>query len=93
VWVRPEEQRLVGECLAAARQQSGITRRELAALLGKPQSFVSAYENGQGRIDLLEFLAIVGALKVDPLVAFAEIVKRRLGSSGKATTERRGSAR
>ena len=81
MWVRPDEQRVVGECLAAARRDAGITQRELAVLLGKPQSFVSAYENGQRRIDLLEFLAIVEALKADPLFVFAEIVERRSRSN------------
>jgi len=56
-----------------ARQCAGITQRDLAA----PQSFVSAYENGQRRIDLLEFLAIAEALKADPLAVFAKIVERR----------------
>lgn len=79
MWVRPGEQRIVGECLAAARQRAGMTQRELAAALGKPQSFVSAYENGQRRIDVLEFLAIVAALNVDPLKVFRQIVKRRSG--------------
>ncbi len=83
MWVRPEEQRVVGECLAAARQRAGITQRELAAALGKPQSFVSAYENGQRRVDLLEMLAIVETLKADPLAVFAEIVGRRSGPNAK----------
>ena len=49
----------------------------MAALLGKPQSFVSAYENGQRRVDLLEFLAIVETLKADPLAVVAKIMERR----------------
>jgi len=77
LWVRPEEQRVVGECLAAARNRAGLTQRELAARLGKPQSFVSAYENGQRRIDLLEFIAIVSALGTDPRRVFANIIKGR----------------
>ena len=77
VWGRPGEQKVVGECLAAARQRAGLTQRDLAALLGKPQSFVSAYENGQRRVDLLEFLAIVETLKADPLAVLAEIIERR----------------
>jgi hypothetical protein len=55
----------------------------LAAALGKPQSFVSAYESGQRRVDLLEFLAIVAALKADPVTVFAEIVERRSDASGR----------
>ncbi len=71
------EQRLVGECLADARKRAGVTQRELAARSGKPQSFVSAYENGQRRIDVLEFLAIVEALATDPHTVFGEIMGRR----------------
>jgi len=77
LWVRPWEQRIVGECLAAARVRATVTQRELAARLGKPQSFVSAYENGQRRIDVSEFLTIVDALKADPSVVLDEIIERR----------------
>jgi transcriptional regulator with XRE-family HTH domain len=83
VWVRPRDQRLIGECLAAARVRAGISQRELAALLGKPQSFVSAYENGQRRVDLLEFLAIVDMVKADPFAVFREIVEQRSESAPK----------
>ena len=76
MWVRPEDQRIVGECLAAARMRAGVTQREVADRLGKPQSFVSAYETGQRRVDLLEFIAIAGALQVDPRAVFREIVRR-----------------
>ena len=75
--VRPWEQRIVGECLAAARVRASVTQRELASRLGKPQSFVSAYENGQRRIDVSEFLTIVDALNADPRVVLAEIIERR----------------
>ena len=83
MWVRPGDQRLIGECLAAARVRAGITQRDLAVLLGKPQSFVSAYESGQRRVDLLEFLAIVEVVKADPFALFKEIVERRSESAPK----------
>lgn len=34
---------------------AGITQAELAARLGKPQSFVSKEERGERRIDVIEF--------------------------------------
>jgi len=40
--------------------------QELAKRLGKPQSFISDYERGQRRIDLMEFLAIARELNADP---------------------------
>jgi hypothetical protein len=73
VWVKPEHQRIVGSCLAAARKKAGVSQDELALRLQKPQSFVSAYERGQRRVDVLEFLAILAALGADPKAVFAEI--------------------
>jgi predicted transcriptional regulator len=66
VWVQPKEHKQVGAALAAARDRAGLTQSQLAKLLRKPQSFVSNYERGQRRIDVLELLRIVEALKGDP---------------------------
>ena len=46
MWVKPRDHKLVGESLAAVRKRAGITQQELAKRLGKPQSFVSAFEGG-----------------------------------------------
>jgi transcriptional regulator with XRE-family HTH domain len=40
--------------LKQARQESGRTQTEVAALLGKPQSFVSKIESGERRVDFVE---------------------------------------
>jgi transcriptional regulator with XRE-family HTH domain len=73
VWVEPEHYKVVGACLAAARRRVNVTQQELATRLGKPQSFVSEYERGQRRVDVVELLVISRALGVDPLDLFAEI--------------------
>jgi transcriptional regulator with XRE-family HTH domain len=52
--------------LAEARQAAGLTQEELAAKLGRNQSFVSNYERGQRRIDVVEFLEVAKALGIDP---------------------------
>ena len=52
--------------LLEERQQRGLTQIELAARLGKPQSFVSKYERGERRVDLVEFLDIARAMGCDP---------------------------
>jgi len=75
LWVEPEHYKIVGACLAAARRQANITQQGLAARLGKPQSFVSEYERGQRRVDVVELLVISGVLGVDPVELFAEIAK------------------
>jgi transcriptional regulator with XRE-family HTH domain len=79
VWVRPSDYRVVGASLAAARKRAGVTQQELARRLRKPQSFVSDYERGQRRVDVIELLLIVAALKLDPHKVFADIVAARTG--------------
>jgi Helix-turn-helix len=64
-WLPQEAYVLLGERLAEARREAGITQVELAARLRKPQSFVSAFERGQRRIDILEFLVVLDALPSD----------------------------
>jgi ribosome-binding protein aMBF1 (putative translation factor) len=84
MWVEVEHYNMVGACLAAARRRLGVTQDELAARLGKPQSFVSEYERGQRRVDVVELLVISRALGVDPLDLFTEIAKT-VGASRAAT--------
>lgn len=61
------------ELLADYRQQHGLTQTELAEKLGKPQSFVSKYERGERRLDLIEFLQITHALGADPCAIIRQI--------------------
>ena len=83
MWVQPKEYKVVGAALASARERAGLTQQQLAKLLRKPQSFVSNYERGQRRIDVLELLRIVEALRGDARVVFADIVRRRAGGKGR----------
>ena len=53
------------ELLVAAREKAGMTQQQLADRLGKPQSFISKYEGGERRIDVIEFIAIPEALQMD----------------------------
>ena len=76
MWVQTEQNKIVvGACLAAARRRANVTQQELAARLGKPQSFVSEYERGQRRVDVVEFLVVSLALGVEPVELFVEISK------------------
>lgn len=75
MWVQAEQYKIAGTCLAAARRRANVTQQELATRLGKPQSFVSEYERGQRRVDVVELLVISRALSLDPLDLFAEIAR------------------
>ncbi len=59
------------------RQKQGITQTRLADLLGRPQSFVSKYENGERRLDLIEFLDITAALEIDPFAFIQELLAEK----------------
>lgn len=52
--------------LITARKQKPLTQVELAQKLKKPQSFVSKYELGERRIDVIEFITICEAISADP---------------------------
>jgi len=64
--IRWKEQDALLELLRQARKDAELTQVEVAERLGKPQSFVTKYENGERRLDVLEFLAVAQALGVDP---------------------------
>ena len=53
--------------LIETRNRLGLTQAGLAEKLGKPQSYVSKYERGERRLDVIEFLDIASALEVDAL--------------------------
>lgn len=53
------------EMLISCRKQADLTQQNLAEKLNKPQSFVSKYENGERRLDLIEFLEVAEALQFD----------------------------
>jgi transcriptional regulator with XRE-family HTH domain len=62
--------------LAQARQDAGLTQVALAKKLDRPQSFVSKFELGERRLDVIEFLDIARALSIDPAKVIADLDRR-----------------
>jgi transcriptional regulator with XRE-family HTH domain len=54
------------QLLIEARLARGLTQTVLAQQLGRPQSYVSKFERGERRLDVIEFLEVTKALGVDP---------------------------
>lgn len=77
MWIPTKEQALVGDVLEKARKRSGLTQQQLARKLKKPQSFVSDYEAGQRRIDVLEFIQIAKTIGAAPGQLFRAVLVRR----------------
>lgn len=52
--------------LIEAREKAGLTQAEVATRLCRAQSFVSKYEQGERRLDVVDFIAVCECLGVDP---------------------------
>lgn len=60
--------------LTDARKGAEFTQAELGKKLGHPQSYVSKIENGDRRLDLVEFVEWCQAITVDPHALVDEVV-------------------
>jgi transcriptional regulator with XRE-family HTH domain len=54
------------QLLIEARKKAGLTQVELAERLCRPQSYVSKYERGERRLDVIEFLDVAEAIGIEP---------------------------
>ena len=52
--------------LVSARKTAGLTQVEVAVRLARPQSYVSKYERGERRLDVIEFFEVATAIGIDP---------------------------
>jgi transcriptional regulator with XRE-family HTH domain len=60
-------------CMIAARKEAQLTQDSLAKSLNKPQSFVAKYENGERRLDVIEFLLVSRVIGIDPCEIFRKV--------------------
>lgn len=67
--------------LREIRKEKELTQVELAEALGQLQSYVSKYESGERRLDVVEFMDLCDALKVDP----REVIGRLMAPPDPAT--------
>ncbi|RIK83235.1 MAG: XRE family transcriptional regulator [Hyphomicrobiales bacterium] len=58
-----------------ARKESGLTQQDVAAKLGKPQSYVAKVEGGERRLDVVEFIALARAIGAKPSALFDRLVE------------------
>ncbi|MBM6596606.1 helix-turn-helix domain-containing protein [Microvirga pudoricolor] len=65
--------------LRHARKKAGLTQEELGEKLGKYKTYVSKYESGERRLDLIEFIEVSEVLEIEPSDIFSEIRKADYG--------------
>jgi len=61
--------------LIDVRKKAGLSQAELAKRLAKPQSFVSKFERGERRLDVIEFKSVAEALGLDPLRLLGQLYR------------------
>lgn len=61
--------------LSDARKKAGISQALLAERLDSLQTFVSKYERGERRLDIIEFLDVARALNLDPCKVIRQLEK------------------
>ena len=62
--------------LKEAREEAGITQVMLAKRLRTPQSYISKYERGERRVDVIEYLRIAKAIGLDPTKVLRDLSQK-----------------
>lgn len=70
--LRTQRHNALCQVIASTREKAGLTQRQLAARLGRSNSFVWKIEAGERNVNVLEFLDIADAVGVKP----TDLVKR-----------------
>lgn len=74
---------LFRQLLVQARKDAGLTQAELAAKLNRPQSYVSKYESGERRLDVIEFLEVARSLGFDA-ATFIRVLQQQTDANKRA---------
>ncbi len=61
--------------ISATRRDANLTQDHLANRLGWRRSRIAKIEAGERRLDVAEFIAITGALEVEPEQLFGRVVR------------------
>lgn len=69
--IHSDEMIALRQWLTAAREAQGISMRALAERLNRPHSFVQRVEEGDRRLDVVEFVEYCEELGLEPLDGLA----------------------
>ena len=77
--IRLNQQKKLLVLLRSVRVEAGLTQSELASRLGTDQTFISKYESGERRLDILELREVCQVIGID-FVAFIRRLDKDLKS-------------
>jgi transcriptional regulator with XRE-family HTH domain len=61
--------------LLAARKAAGFSQQELASRLKTSQTVIARIEIGERRVDVIEFMDIARALRIDPREVVSQLMR------------------
>jgi DNA-binding transcriptional regulator YiaG len=67
--------KLLLSILVSIREDKGLSQRALSEKLKRTPTYVSKYERGERRLDVIEFLNIVKILEADPYEIIRKIIR------------------
>jgi len=73
--LRSSTARAVSIVLAQARNERGLSQRELALRIKRPHSVIGMIESQQRQVNVPEFVALAEALGVEPEGLFKRVLK------------------
>lgn len=75
-----EQFNILLDLLKNIRKKNDLTQKDLAKKLNKPQSFVSKYEIGERRLDIIELRSICKILNIN-FIDFIKKLERKLNET------------
>jgi transcriptional regulator with XRE-family HTH domain len=66
----------LAQAVVALRKRAGMTQRELAAALGREQNLVARIEQGQRRVDMIEWVQVCRACGADPEAEMVTLLRQ-----------------
>ncbi len=75
--LRSPTARAVAAVLAKARENAGLTQRQLADRIRRPHSVIGMIESDQRQVTVPELITLAEAMEVDPVDLFRRILRER----------------
>src|ERR1044072_6705615 len=85
--IRLNQQKKLLVLLRGVRVEAGLTQSELASRLGTDQTFISKYESGERRLDILELREVCQVIGID-FIAFIRRLDKDLNSESPLTSKK-----
>ena len=73
--LRSRRHRALCATLRSARKVAKLSQAELAARLKTSQTVIVRIENGERRVDVVEFIDLARVLRIDPREVLSELMK------------------